>query len=248
MPGTLVAMSDTAATGRQAIVRAVYDAVLADGFGQLRVRQLAECAGVSSGLIHHYWPNLDALVVEAFELFAAEFAESIRLAINPRDEPRRQLRDLVATLIPDGEVPEVSVWLEAACQARRQPALAPAVGATNADTVELVRAIIVQGNDLDRWHVEDSLAVAQELLALIDGLAFHSLVVDTMTPATARASATAESTRCSRHPLGPVERCQGGAAARQGARSGLLGEYLHHGFGDSRRREAEPLLELGDGG
>ncbi len=180
----------TRITGRDAIVRAVYDTVVASGFGEVKARQLAEAAGVSPGLIHHHWPNLDALVVEAFELFAQEAADLTASAVDPRSDPRQQLLDLIDALLPDGDAPEVALWVEAACQARRQPALADSVKRTDQALIELVAAILQQGNAQGIWSVPEPDRTAASTVAVIDGLAFHSLVLDSIAPAEARTTAS----------------------------------------------------------
>ena len=187
-------MSATAArtsrsSGRDAIVRAVYDTVVEHGFGEVKARQLAEVAGVSPGLIHHHWPNLDALVVEAFELFANEVVALTTAAVDPRSNPRQQLDCLLDALLPDPDAPEVALWMEAACQARRQPALAEAVRHTNQSLTDLVTAILAQGNALGTWSCDDTTLTAGGLVAIIDGIAFHALVLETMPGKTARATA-----------------------------------------------------------
>ena len=176
------------ASGREAIVRAVYEAVIAHGFGDVTARQLAETAGVSAGLIHHHWANLDALVVEAFELFANEAAALTNAAVNPRSDPRQQLDDLIDVLLPDTDAPEVALWMEAACQARRQPALAEPVRHTDQALVELVTAIVEQGTALGHWNTTDPADTANTIVAIIDGLAFHSLVLGTTASEHARAT------------------------------------------------------------
>ena len=128
--------STSRTSGREAIVRAVYEIVVANGFGDVKARQLAEAAGVSPGLIHHHWPNLDALVVEAFGLFADEAIALTNGAVDPRSDPHQQLDDLVDALLPDGDAPEATLWVEAACQARRQPALADAVRAATSECLD----------------------------------------------------------------------------------------------------------------
>lgn len=68
------ANADAAAT-RQRILESAISMFAARGMGQTSVREIAKGAGVSLGMVHHYFGSKDALYVACEEALFAELAE-----------------------------------------------------------------------------------------------------------------------------------------------------------------------------
>ena len=78
---------------REALVDAAIESLKRWGHEGLSVRRIAAEAGVSIGLINHYFPNKDGLVAESYRAFSRRLAQSFEAAVEkaPR-EPRARLR------------------------------------------------------------------------------------------------------------------------------------------------------------
>ncbi|HET8691328.1 MAG TPA: TetR family transcriptional regulator C-terminal domain-containing protein [Steroidobacteraceae bacterium] len=82
-----------AADRREALVDAAIESLKRWGHEGLSVRRIAAEAGVSIGLINHYFPNKDGLVAESYRAFSRRLAKSFEAAVEraPPD-PRSRLR------------------------------------------------------------------------------------------------------------------------------------------------------------
>lgn len=78
---------------REALVDAAIESLKRWGHEGLSVRRIAAEAGVSIGLINHYFPNKDGLVAESYRTFSRRLGASFEAAVEkaPAD-PRARLR------------------------------------------------------------------------------------------------------------------------------------------------------------
>ncbi len=78
---------------REALVDAAIESLKRWGYEGLSVRRIAAEAGVSIGLINHYFPNKDGLVAESYRAFSRRLAASFERAVEKAaPEPRARLR------------------------------------------------------------------------------------------------------------------------------------------------------------
>ena len=82
-----------AADRREALVDAAIESLKRWGHEGLSVRRIAAEAGVSIGLINHYFPNKDGLVAESYRAFSRRLAKSFEAAVEKAPpDPRSRLR------------------------------------------------------------------------------------------------------------------------------------------------------------
>jgi AcrR family transcriptional regulator len=62
---------------REALVEAALRCLAADGHGGVSVRRIAAEAGVSVGLINHYYASLDELIAHAYETLATDLVRKL---------------------------------------------------------------------------------------------------------------------------------------------------------------------------
>jgi AcrR family transcriptional regulator len=78
---------------REALVDAAIESLKRWGHEGLSVRRIAAEAGVSIGLINHYFPNKDGLVAESYRAFSRRLGASFEAAVDKAaPEPRARLR------------------------------------------------------------------------------------------------------------------------------------------------------------
>lgn len=147
-----------------------------DGLAAITVRAIAERAGVTQGLVAHYFPSMHELVARVYrDLVGAEVTE-VRELVAERAGRRGRILDLLATVL-DGTRDDVTVlWVEGWALGRSNPPLAVAVREQMAAWHALLVDVIDEGVDAGELHVDDADRAAWQVLAIVDGVNAHSLV------------------------------------------------------------------------
>lgn len=110
---------------RNQVAEAVLRVTAANGLTGVSVAKVAAAAQVSVGLVQHYFPTKDAMLLFAFEHISEQFA--VRVAATPQQGTTRQrLSRTLAELLPLDEerAAEVRIWLAFCAQAAVTPQLA----------------------------------------------------------------------------------------------------------------------------
>jgi AcrR family transcriptional regulator len=106
---------------RKELIDAAITCISDIGYNEVTVQTICDVAGVSRGLIGHYFSGKDELLLEAVRQVAAELGESTRKAARDAGpDPAARLHAVVkASFSPPGFTPEkVSVWVTLAGNAR----------------------------------------------------------------------------------------------------------------------------------
>lgn len=160
---------------RAEIVGAAEAIALSEGLAGITMRAVATRLGVAPTLVVHHAESMDHLVAEAFTcIVAAELSELHALAAGV---PTERALDAVLQAVLDGTRDAVTlVWVEAWALGRRNVPLAAAVRTQMDAWREFFAQLIQAGCDVGRYRVADPLAVAGQLLGMLDGVNAHSLV------------------------------------------------------------------------
>ena len=165
---------DQAARRRQ-LRQAARRAIASRGIDGLRVKDVAEAAGLSSQSVLYYYPELDALVEEAIRHSLERFAE--RRAVDPGDDPRAALVAMVAAGLPSGSDDEdLRVLYDAAGYFRDNPARGEQIRSLTARQVEMYRRLLELGEARGVFALADSShAIARNLVALEDAYGLYMI-------------------------------------------------------------------------
>jgi AcrR family transcriptional regulator len=109
---------------RRAVVRAAFQEIASVGFEGLRIRRVAEVAGVHHATLLHHFPSKEALVQGVLDQLEADFRtpeEPHEVALDPVDRLRHEFEDGYRRLHDDPET--FAVLLELALRARHHPAV-----------------------------------------------------------------------------------------------------------------------------
>jgi AcrR family transcriptional regulator len=152
---------------RAALLSAAVRVLDRDGMRGLTYRSVAQEAGVSHGLVRHHFGSRDALIHEAVLDHAERSLQSTRL-----ESGTGRLADLGAgtsRMVTDAQnLPGVDY--ELVLEARRRPALAPAVHALYDRYLDATR------RELDRIGLADDEPLVRLVFAALDGLVIQMLV------------------------------------------------------------------------
>lgn len=114
---------------KQALVQAALTLVSEGGFEAASVRAIAERAGVTAGLIRHYFGTKEALMHRAYDILMSDMTARSELAstqvLGRQDCPYAQIAAYVATSLrpPVLDISQVSLWAGFIQEVRRDPAV-----------------------------------------------------------------------------------------------------------------------------
>ncbi len=158
----------TAPPERQTDLLAAACAVICEhGADALRMRDVADRAGVSRTLVHYHFSSRADLLRQAFEYADVEVDRHVDALLPACATPRARLTCLLGAYLDDEPAVRTNwgVWLELRRAAIHDPSLRPAVSASYDAWVESVEEA------LEACGVEaGAAAAAVRLCALVDGL------------------------------------------------------------------------------
>lgn len=157
---------------------AILDAAVAEiserGFARTTSRHVAARAGVTHGLLHHYFPDHDSLLAAAFEKVALEEMDEVRDTLATGLDPLVQLRQLTEPFGPGGGESAYRFWFEAWSEAAHSPVLRRTSERLSMAWHHLVVEVIERGNMSGAFHCDAPHEAAWMVVALCDAYALHS--------------------------------------------------------------------------
>ncbi|HEX6844103.1 MAG TPA: TetR/AcrR family transcriptional regulator [Actinomycetota bacterium] len=172
---------------RQEILEAASVVITERGLTETRIQDIAERCGVSPGLILYYYESKDRLLVEALTLandrFYLEMSRELRKMPSAKDRMNRLLELSVPGLLPEYSLlDEWALWLEIWVRALRDPQMARERESLDRRWIQTLADVIRYGRSTAEFTVQDLEAedLALQLGAMIDGMAIHVLLNDTI--------------------------------------------------------------------
>ncbi|MDI3389098.1 TetR/AcrR family transcriptional regulator [Streptomyces sp. B-S-A8] len=162
---------------RQALVSAAGQAITERGLEGLRIKDIADAAGVSQGSVLYYYPELDDLVLEVHRGAVESFLASRQRAYDeaPAGEPAARLRALVDSGLPgSAEDSEHGLLYQLHRRAGRSPGHAELMTSLFAREVGLYATALEVGAATGAFTLAASAQdLAHGLVALEDGYGLH---------------------------------------------------------------------------
>jgi AcrR family transcriptional regulator len=163
---------------RERILAAAVRRIAVDGIDAVRIARIAMDAGVSTALVHYHFATREALLAEALEY---SFAQAGDVRTTGGD---RLLRAMIEQCLPlPGEQEtEWVLWVELWLRAVRRPELRPFAAEQYARMRTWLMEAIEEGVARGEFATGDAGAVADRVLALIDGYGVRALLGDPAMP------------------------------------------------------------------
>lgn len=161
---------------REAILRAALVVIARDGFGALTTRDVTREAGVTHGLLHHYFPSKNGLLAAAFDLAATEDLDALEAQLAKGRTTLDRMRRFLRFYGPTSDDPLVALWIDAFSEATRNDVLRQTAGRLNQTWVDLLAEVIREGVDDGTFEVDDAQESAMVITAVLDGLAMQMAV------------------------------------------------------------------------
>lgn len=153
---------------RAQLIRALERVMAEQGYEAASIREIAQAAGLAPGLVHHYFPDKEALLVALTEDLGARWLQ--RLEEAEALAPEARLRRLIALhlSVDEARPEELGCWLQIIAEAARRPS----VGVVWGEVVAGLRGrhvAALAALAAARGRAIDAEAGAAALLALVYG-------------------------------------------------------------------------------
>jgi len=189
---------------RAELIEVARQAVFERGVLNLRLRDIAEGAGLSSGSVLYYFPTLSDLLQEVQREAVARFCSARELAAATKSSPAERLLAMIRSGLPSGPEDELCVLLyELGTIARRDPAYAARHITLYEQQVRIYTGILEAGAATGEFTLTaDAVSIARNLVALEDGYGLHlTQAVPTLETATAEAMLLSYARTATSNPL-----------------------------------------------
>lgn len=172
----------TAPSAPERILEAACNLIAAEGIDEVRIARVAQRAGASTALVHHYFSTREELLEEAL-IHSFEEAGDERFRRSPDAEETATealARGIAESLpFPGSQEREWVLWVELWLRAVREPDLRPVAarlyGRYRDWVAGLIRAGVESGEFRSDAHPE---ALADIAMALLDGAGIRALIRD----------------------------------------------------------------------
>jgi AcrR family transcriptional regulator len=170
-------------TPRDRILDAAADLIATQGIHVVRIADIAQACGVSTGTVHYYFPTRDDVLTAALQHYAQRMFTRLEGTLSRIEDPSEQLRYLIDSQLPTDPVvrDEWSVWVQFWTEAVLIPALRPAHNELYARWRKLVLSVVERAAAAGLIADSDPSVVAIRFTTLVDGAVIQLL---TETPGT----------------------------------------------------------------
>ncbi|MGF9662070.1 TetR family transcriptional regulator C-terminal domain-containing protein [Arthrobacter crystallopoietes] len=158
------------------IAQAARELALERGLSAITLRGVAAQAGVASGLVAHYQPQVDSLVASTFSAIVSDEIREVEGLLAGLPAPRQRLAALLDTLLDSARLEVTAVWVEAWSLGRRNDVLAARVREQMDAWQLIIQGIVDAGIAAGEFETSDAASVAWQILGMIDGLNAQALV------------------------------------------------------------------------
>jgi TetR/AcrR family transcriptional repressor of bet genes len=152
---------------RKQMVDAAIAVIHEHGFAHATVARIAAQAGISAGMVHHYFADKDDLLFTTMRHLLAELRADAVARLSDAAEPRQRLRAIIDACFGEAQFDErvFSAWLALYGNARQSPRLSSILGIYHR---RLKSSLL---HELRRLVPElEARRLAEGLAAMIDGL------------------------------------------------------------------------------
>lgn len=163
---------------RHELVSATSTLVARKGLSSIRLRDVADAAGVTSGAVLYYYENLDELFTAAYDRAIERFCREREQAIASIADPAQRLATAIRMAIPSGpDDDEIRLLYELEPVAFRDPSCAALMSAYIERQVAMYAAILEVGAATGVFKLaHDARTLARNLISLEDGQGLYVLL------------------------------------------------------------------------
>ncbi|MGL5819801.1 MAG: TetR/AcrR family transcriptional regulator [Phycicoccus sp.] len=165
---------------RDQILRAALAVVRSRGFSSTRIVDVTTEAGISLGLVHHYFEDREALLAEAFALAVDEDLAATTKHVADQPGPVAALSRMLSLYTSPRDDDDYRLWVDAWAEGRQNAVLRGRSTELMRSWHNAFRSVIVDGVESGDFVTEDPHGAVWRIIAAIDGTAMlcviHELV------------------------------------------------------------------------
>jgi len=161
---------------REEILLATIDEIERRGMSSVRVSDIAESLGVSSGLVFYHFDTKDALLVAALEFAVVRDAVRLDKALAKDGDPIQRLRHVLTSYGPTGAAHGWTLWIEAWSTALREPPIRASLRKLDQRWRDALDHVITEGIETGDFTCGDPASTVARVGALLDGLSVAALI------------------------------------------------------------------------
>jgi AcrR family transcriptional regulator len=174
--GQIVTTRQRVDVRREEILLATIAEIETRGMSAVRVADIAQSLGVSSGLVFYHFDTKDALLVAALEFAVVRDAARLDRALAREGDPVDRLRHVLTSYGPTGAAHGWTLWIEAWSTALREPPIRASLRKLDQRWRDALEDVISQGVASGHFVCADPASAVARIGALLDGLSVASLV------------------------------------------------------------------------
>jgi AcrR family transcriptional regulator len=176
---------------REQLLRAALDVIVARGYADTRIADVAEHAGTSPALVIYYFKTRDQLLTEALRFSEDLWYAAGQLRLEAIGTAAGRLAELIAmTCLPDtdpattaGMPTEWLLWLDLWALSPRNPGVAAVRRKFDERWRQTIETTVLAGQDAGEFSAEvDARGFAVTLSAMLDGMAVQIALEDPDVP------------------------------------------------------------------
>ena len=160
------------AVRRRALIEATARCLAERGHAETSVREVCARAGVSPGLVRHYFGGIDTLIAETYRFIGSQVSETLAAALDTAEvAPEARLRAFIdASFRPPVLDPDLlSIWLSFWSLVRRDDSIRQVHRDVYAAYRQRLEGLIASAAEARKLRVDAALA-ALAFTAMLDGL------------------------------------------------------------------------------
>lgn len=146
------------------------------GLSAVTLRAVATEVGVAPALVAHYVPSMDALVGDTFAAVVGEELAEMEDLAHGRATASDALTAVLASLLDEGRAEVTLIWVQSWSLGGRNDVLAGRVREQMDAWRAFLAGVIEAGRAAGEFRCDDPVAIAGQILGMVDGLNAHSLV------------------------------------------------------------------------
>lgn len=152
---------------RRSLISATVDAIHEYGYCDITMAQIARRAGVSGGLVHHYFGSKDQLLAATMRHLLKDLGDGIRGRLSAAETPRERISAIIEGNFGDGQFQPavIAAWLAFYVQSRTTQ--------SNARLLQIYSARLTSNLTFNLRHFlppNDASRVAEGIASMIDGV------------------------------------------------------------------------------
>jgi len=155
---------------RKSLMTAAIELAQERGLALVTGREVAARARTSVGLVHYYFPSVEALIAELFENVQLEDLEMAKALVAKTSSPRAAIDALVNYFTPTPDSWRYRLWIDAWSMSPTHPLLGASARRLNVQWRDLLLELICNGVETGEFDVSEPKAAAWRILALLDAM------------------------------------------------------------------------------